>query len=179
MKKRVSIAGAFLLLSATLAYAQAPAQSLSELERRLDTGETIQIFDRNLEKMEGRFDGISGSSLRLIVRGALREIPVTQIFQVRQQHWEPDGILIGLGIGAAVGLSYVHVACRGSSEHEDCLRAGSLVIGAPAAAVGALIDWGIKKFDVIFERAGSLTRRLHISPLLAGQQKGIVVSVVF
>lgn len=179
MTTRFVMAVAVVLLATSPASAQVQRRSLRDLQTTLRTGETIQVVDSNRTIIRGRFDGVSGSSLRLIVKGTVLEVPETEIYQVRKQRHEPDGVLIGLGIGALVGLTYVRVACRGSSEHEDCLRAGSVVIGAPFAAAGALIDLGLKWFDTIFERVISSTRRLRISPILAGRQKGIVMTVTF
>ncbi|HYN08189.1 MAG TPA: hypothetical protein VES67_12425 [Vicinamibacterales bacterium] len=168
-----------MLLATSPAYAQGQRQPLEQLQTKLRIGERIQVVDGNRTIIRGRFDGVAGSSLRLTVNGRIIEVQESQIYQVRKQRPEPDGVLIGLGIGALAGLTYVRMQCRGASEHPDCLRADSLVLGAPIAGAAALIDLFLTRFDTIFERVTSSTRRWRISPMLNGRQKGIVMMVAF
>jgi hypothetical protein len=179
MTTRFVTAVMVVILATSPTYAEGQSQSLGELQNKLRIGDRIKVIDGNRTTVDGRFDGVSGSSLRLILKGVVVEFPETQIYQIRKHRQEPDGVLIGLGIGALVGVTYVRLYCRGSSEHGDCLRAGSLVIGVPTAAAGALIDLGFKRFETIFERVIPSAGRLRISPMLAGRQGGIVMTLVF
>jgi len=172
-------ASALVLLSAQLAQAQSTSPSLDELQRKLSVGERIQVFDNNKSRITGRFNGVSGSSLRLIVKGTGREIPETLLYEVRRERREGDGVLIGMGIGAVAGLTYVSLECRDASEHDDCINSGNLVIVAPAIAVGAFVDWGIRRFETIFQRTTGSADRLRVSPVLNRHQKGLVVGIVF
>lgn len=179
MTTRFVTAVMVVILATSPTYAQGQGQSLGEIQTKLRIGDRIKVIDSNGTTIDGRFDGVSGSSLRLTVKGTVLEFPETQVYQIRKHRQEPDGVLIGLGIGALVGLTSVGLSCRGEAEHGDCLRAGSLVVGVPAAAVGALIDLGFKRFDTIFERVIPSAGRLRISPMLAGRQKGIVMTLAF
>lgn len=179
MTTRFVTAVIVVILATSPTYAQGQGQSLRVLHNRLRVGDKIRVVDGNRTIVDGRFDGVSVSSLRLILKGAVLEFPETQIYQIRKHRREPDGVLIGLGIGALVSLTYVRLSCRGRSEHADCLRAGSLVMGVPTAAAGALIDLGFKRLDTIFERVIPSARRWRISPMLAGEQKGVVTTLVF
>ena len=179
MTTRFVTAVIVVILATSPTHAQEQGQSLRALHNALRIGDKIRVVDGNRTTVDGRFDGVSGSSLRLILKGAVLEFPETQIYQIRKHRQEPDGVFIGLGIGALVGLTYVRLSCRGRSEHGDCLRAGSLVVGVPTAAAGALIDLVFKRFDTILERGIPSARRLRISPMLAGEQKGVVTTLVF
>lgn len=64
---------ALVLLSASLAEAQGPTQSLGELQARIRIGENVQVIDVAGKKTEGKFDGISAASLRLIADGGRQE----------------------------------------------------------------------------------------------------------
>lgn len=179
MTARLVPAVIVVILATSPTHAQGQGQSLGELHKRLRIGDRITVVDGNRTTVDGRFDGVSGTSLRVILKETVLEFPETQIYQIRKRRQEPDGVLIGVGIGALVGLTYVRLSCSGRSEHGDCLRAGSLVVGVPTAAAGALVDLGFKRFDTIFERVIPSARRLRISPMLAGHQQGIVVTLVF
>jgi hypothetical protein len=141
-------------------------------------GERIQVFDEHRARLDGRFEGLAGASLRVRVKGSVVDVPAARISEIRRERPEADGVLIGLGIGALVGLATVQGLCSDASEHEDCLRAGSLVIGAPIAAAGALVDWGLKTFETIYRRPAS-SARWFVSPLVAPHQRGVTVRFVF
>jgi hypothetical protein len=178
MAIRFLMAAGIMLLATPEAFAQGQPQ-VSDVHTKLRSGEPIQVVDIHRAIIRGRFDGVSSSALRVRVKGDLVEIPEPQIYQVRKQRHEPDGVLIGLGIGAAVGLTFVNVSCKGSSEHSDCMRAGSLVIAPPFAAAGALIDWRFARYVTIFERRASPTSRFQLWPLMAGGRAGVALTVAF
>jgi hypothetical protein len=179
MTTRLTCAAGIALLAGAPAFAQVPRQSLDDLNTKVRIGDSVQVVNRDGTVIRGRFDGVAGPSLRLRTRGTILEIQETQIAQVRAQRPEGDGVLIGLGIGALAGLTYVQIHCRGAGEHEDCIRAGSVMVGAPAAVAGALVDLGLKTFEVVFQRAGSSTRRWRISPMLDGRRTGIGAIIMF
>lgn len=165
--------------SAATAAAQGQNPSVDQLGRRLAPDVRIQVLDENRAKVEGRFRDVSLSTLRLMVKGQIVEVPERQIYEVRQERREPDGVLLGLGIGFAAGFSYVIVACGGASEHEDCMRAGSIVIGGPAAASGALIDLFNRHYDTVFTRRASSKARWQVTPILDARHKGVLARVQF
>jgi hypothetical protein len=176
---------ALVILSASLAQAQALTQSFGELQTRVRRGERVQVIDITGKKTEGEFDGISGASLWLITNSTRQEFLDTSIHEVRKRRSESrwDGALIGLGIGAAAGLATVKLHCSGASESEDCHSIGMAVIlpivAGGGAGVGGLIDFAIKKHDTVFARTGTSGYRFELSPMLGRQLKGVVLSFSF
>jgi hypothetical protein len=179
MRTVVLQAALIALLAAPLAHAQSPGQLLPDLDQVLFRGERVRIVDANRSTIEGRFDGVSDSSLRLIASGTRRDIAEAQIHQVYRMRFEPDGLLLGVGLGIAAGMTYVAIHCRGAGEHADCINTGSVILIPPAAVIGAIVDWRIRHFDTIFQRTASPAVRLQIVPLLSRQQNGVVVGLVF
>jgi hypothetical protein len=179
VKRIGTIAPGLLLCSVVSASAQGSSPSLDQVARALTPEVRIQVLDQHRGKIEGRFRGVSGSMLRLVVNGQVVEVPEAQVFQVRKERREPDGVLLGLGIGFAAGFSYVLMYCDRSSEHADCMRAGSVVFAGPAAAAGALIDHFSRHFDTVFERRVSSTGRWHVWPIVDARRKGVQMRVRF
>ena len=176
---------AMVLLSSSVAQAQAPTQSFGELQARVRRGEKVQVVDNTGKKAEGEFDGVSGTSLWLITNSTRQELLDTSIREVRKRRPESrwDGALIGLGIGAVVGLVHVRSHCSGASEREDCLSVGMgfilPIVAGGGAGVGALIDFAIKKHDTVFARTVTSGYRIRLAPMLDKQLKGVVLSVSF
>jgi hypothetical protein len=168
-----------LVCSATPAGAQGASPTLDQVARALTPDLRIQVLDEHRGRIDGHFRGLSGSTFRMSVKGQIVEVPAAQISLVRKERSEPDGVLLGLGIGFAAGFSYVLIACGNASEHEDCLRAGSLVIGGPAAAAGAIIDYFNRHFVTVFERRSSPFARWRLSPILDGPRKGVMARIIF
>lgn len=174
-----TIAASLLLCSAAPAAAQTPSPSLDQVARTLTPEVRIQVLDEHKGKIEGRFLGVSGSTFRLTVKGDVVDVPVARVFELRQERREADGVLLGLGIGFAAGFSFLLVACDGASEHEDCLRAGSLVIAGPAAAAGAIIDHFYRHYDTVFERRLTSIGRWQVWPIVDARRKGVMARVTF
>jgi hypothetical protein len=137
------------------------------------------------KKTEGKFDGVSGGSLRLRVKGAVQEFQDARIREVTKRRPESrwDGVLIGLGTGLVVGTINITSLCNKASEREDCFSVGwafvlPIYAGAGAGA-GALIDFAIKKHETVFAAAGAASYRVGLSPILKRDRKGIAVSVAF
>jgi hypothetical protein len=168
-----------VILATAPANAQEQGQSAGEIQNTLRRGDRIRVIDSSGGIVDGRVDGISESSLRLIHKKTALEVPEATISRIQRARHESDGILIGLGVGAAVGLGFVALQCSGSSERSDCHRAGSLVMIGPSAAAGALIDRAFRRFDTIFDRSTSSPGRLRISPLLGKRKQGIAITVVY
>ena len=168
-----------VFLTTTPADASAQVRSLEEAQQELQRGDQVQVIDDSGAIVGGRFDGASGSSLRLLRRGAILEFRSAQISRIRKARDESDGILIGLGIGAAAGLAYVALDCGGSSESRDCRRAGSAVVIGPSAAAGALIDRALRKFETIFDRRSPSVKHVRLSPILTAHRKGVALTLVY
>jgi hypothetical protein len=165
-------------------FAASPAEAAGQeafrdVQQTLRHGDRIRVDDRSGAVVEGRVEGMSGSSIRVLRKDHVIELPEEQIGRIRRMRREPDGVLIGLGIGAAVGLSYVGLQCSGSSESGDCRRAGSAILVGPSAVAGALIDRAIRRFDTIFDR--NVPSRPHVSvvPITTGHRRGVAVTLAY
>ena len=185
LKATVSLVLASVLSPVTFAHAQAPARSLEELQARLRTGDKIQVTDSMGKKTQGKFDGISGSSLRLIVDGTRQEFLEARISEITKRRPESrwDGVLIGLGIGLVAGTVNITSVCNNASERDDCFSVGWAIVlpiyAGAGAGSGALIDFAIKKHDTVFAPAGVSGYRFRLSPIFDKQRKGITLSVAF
>jgi hypothetical protein len=174
-----------MLLPANLARAQSPARSVEELQTRLRIGEKVRVIDSIGKKTEGKFDGTSGSSLRLIVDDTRQEFLEARIREVTKRRPESrwDGVLIGLGIGLIVGTVNITSLCNNASEREDCFSVGWAIVlplyAGGGAGSGALVDFAIKKHDTVFAPAGASSYRLGLSPIFGSQRKGITLSFAF
>ena len=167
-----------VMLATSPANAQEQHHSAGETRYGLRRGDRIRIIDAKGGIVDGRFEEMSTASLRVVRKGTVLDLPRANINQIQRVHHESDGILVGLGVGAAAGLGYVALQCSGSSESGDCRRAGSLVMIGPSALAGALIDRALKKFDIVFDRGASSARQIRIAPILQKHRQGIAVTLV-
>lgn len=150
---------------------------LDDVRTRLRQGDRIRIVDATGAVLDGRFDAISATAIALTVRKEMVAVPLGKLRKVQVRRDEGDGVLIGAGIGAVVGLAFVRMDCRDASEHRDCLQVGSLLVGIPTTILGALVDHGFKRFDTILENASRRTVRL--GPLLGAGRRGVALSISF
>ena len=174
-----------VLLSATLARAQAPSRSFADLQARLQIGEKVEVIDITGKKFTGRFEAVSGASFRLLVDGMRQEFLEGRIREVRKRRPESrwDGALYGLGIGAVVGILNVRSVCHDASERSDCYAVGWAIVlplfAAGGAGSGALVDFAIKRNVTVFAPAVRSGHRFGLSPMLDARRKGLALSVSF
>jgi hypothetical protein len=132
----------------------------------------------------GRFDSVSGSSLRLSASGkSLREISEMTVAEVEKKRhdsvWNGGaiGALIGLGVGAAAT-----VATCGTNDTE-CSTIATIVFlptfTGGGLAIGALTDHFIYKYDPIYLQSASDRPRFRLSPMVSRNEKGVLVSWSF
>jgi len=175
---------AALLLCGSTAWAQEPVRSLSDLPARIQAGERIEVTDREGKVVRGRFESVAASSLRITVaRGRTQDIAGTSIKQIGKERPDSDwnGILLGLGAGLGMGALATQSTCP--NDPECAAIAGVIFIptfAAGGAAIGALIDHSIKKYDPIYlQQATSDRPRLRLSPLVSKRTKGVLLSLSF
>ena len=170
---------ALILLNASLALAQDPAQSLSALQSRIKVGDNLRVIDLSGKTTQGRFDGISGTSLRLTVSGNYREFPETSLAQVRVRR--PDSVWNGTIAGAvsgAIGGAVIGGVFGDCGKDVNCKAAIFAAGTGIGAGTGFLCDFLRVKHQTVFVRTVGPTT-LHLSPILSKERKGAMVSMSF
>ena len=178
MRDAILRAVLLMLLTGSIAEAQSGSRA-AELERRLSPGQRVKVLTIDGARLEGRVDTLSTSALRLTNGRTRRELPVEQLQQVKRQRSEGDGVWIGAGVGALVGLTYVQLHCRNASEHQDCVAAGTLLFATAGAAIGAIVDGQLHRYETIFERRTPPPVRLGFIPMLSRRQSSLRVVMTF
>jgi hypothetical protein len=153
-------------------------QSLQDVRNNLREGDRVRIVDITRTPTVGRLDSLGPGSFVLKARGKTVTIPDNRVYLIQVPRREGDGVLIGMGIGAAAGLIFARLDCRDSSEHRDCVNAASIYLGGSMAVVGALVDHGFKRYTTVFDRtvAGNTIR---IAPLFGARRRGLALMVSF
>jgi hypothetical protein len=176
-----------LLLAASSAFAQSPegASSFESLGSgtQLRNGERIEITDVAGKKLSARFESISGSVLTARSGKSTLEFTKADIAKISRRKPERwwDGMLIGMGVGAATGLASALSSCRNDSE---CAYYTSVVLvptfAGGGAGIGALIDSLFHKNETVYSRdSGSLLHRLKVSPVAGKSTAGVRLSLSF
>ena len=178
MREALLPAALFVLVTAPLAEAQGVG-STADLERRLSPGQRVKVLTIDGSEFDGRVDSVSGAALWLNNGRSRRELAVEQLYQVRRQRSEGDGVWIGVGVGALVGLTYVQLHCRDASEHQDCVAAGTLLLAPAGTAIGALVGGRLHRYQTIFERRSPPPVRLGLIPLLSRRHSSLRVVMAF
>ena len=175
-----------LLLAASPGIAQsAGTSSFESLQsgRQLRIGERIEVTDLAGKKVSAKFEGISESVLTARRGDSTLRFTKEDIAQIQRRKPERwwDGMLIGMGVGAASGVAAVKGICGRDSECS--FYAGVAVIPimtGGGAGVGALIDSLFHKNETVYSRgSGSVFRRLDVAPLIGKDSKGVQVSLSF
>ncbi len=95
-----------------------PALPLSDWERlrKLPTGSKLRVVLEGARVLRGRQVSITDEALTLRISRRLRTEPRAQVVRVHRRHRDPlsNGVLIGLGVGAAIGA----IADRARVEFE-------------------------------------------------------------
>jgi hypothetical protein len=175
---------AAIVLIAGGAAAQSPATTLPELAGRIKPGTKVIVTTDDGGKFDGRF--VTASVATLVLDADQRHsIPASDVATVTRKGKRPilKGTLIGLGIGAGLGLVEV---LTDDCPKESCILPGfeyafagsMLAIGAGAGAgIGALVP---PRQTVVYRappRAGS--RTLGLVPRVAFERAGLEVRVTF
>jgi hypothetical protein len=131
---------------ATSATAQVVTPTFEDLRAGAYRGEIVSLTDRTGTTVKGRVVRISTASIELLVNDGSREWQTPDVAYITQRHRHAGkGALIGLAIGAAVGIGTVFSdsSCQERCAGEDAgfmLILGGLlggVGGGIGAAVGA------------------------------------------
>ncbi len=125
--------------------------------RRLATGTELRVSLEGARVLRGKLVSITDEALTLrISRKKLRTEPRAQVVRVHRRHHDPlsNGVLIGLGVGAAGGAV---VGASLDPASTDYARSGAVLIfglfgAGVGAAIGAIADRARVEFELIYEK---------------------------
>ena len=176
----------FMMSAPTNAVAQAPpSNSFQELRSRLKLteGESVQITDDSGKRFKAKLARISDRSISVIVSGVQRELPESSVWEIRHRQRDVwwNGMLIGLGAGAAIGAATVVASCGGDTECQFyALAVGVPLFAGIGAGAGAGIDFAIRKHETVYARPNAAGQRgFRVSPILSKDAKGASLSFTF
>lgn len=178
MRVRFVMTTLALFLVSLPGIALAQDQSLQDVRNTLREGDWVRIVDITRKPASGRLVSLDSGSFLLRKRGKSVTIPDNRVYLIQVPRREGDGVLIGMGIGAAAGLIFARVDCRDASEHGDCVRAASIVFGGSMAAAGALIDHLVKRYTTVFDRTAT-GRSTRITPMFGARRRGLAIAISF
>ncbi len=143
--------------------------------RRLATGTELRVSLEGAWVLRGKLVSITDEALTLrISRKKLRTEPRAQVVRVHRRHRDPlsNGVLIGLGVGAAGGAV---VGASLDPASTDYARSGAVLIfglfgAGVGAAIGAIADRARVEFELIYERPTHTRLRQHAAPVRPWQR---------
>lgn len=146
-----------LVLAAAFLPSVASAQAPPDWTLKVKVGAPIFVTMENGDRLEGLAGSVSPDTLTVATPSGVRTALLDGIRRVERRDGPKNGVLIGAGIGAALGL--VGMA-QGDCRYEGCRdEAAALPIGG--ALYGALLGWGvdtlIKGRQLLFDRGNAPT----------------------
>lgn len=140
---------------AVTACASAPrAQSFADLPNHLRPGQAVIVTDVSGTTVDGRLEGMTPTTLTVLVDGERREIADDRVARVQRRKREvARGALFGLGIGFGIGLAVGRSSEPSGSPYVDTGAgagniAGGMLLGA---AVGAGVGAAIQTRQTVYE----------------------------
>ena len=174
-------------------HAQAASTSFDELRSRLKPGDTVYVSDMDGRLTRGKLGELSASSLELLVpekRADGRDVLVPKprlserdIREIQLERHDPiiNGVLIGLGAGAASGAWGAVEECRWEncgSDRTRTIAGNTAMFAAIGAGIGAWIDWlrsSNERVTVYLAAANRSSRGRMFAPLSASGGLGISI----
>jgi hypothetical protein len=158
---------------------RAPVASLGALSSRVKPFETIYVRKVSGEEIAGTFSRASEASLTMEVDGQTRDIPVSDVQQVRLRGGNrvKQGMLFGFLAGAAIA----DIAAISSSSGSDSSVGAGIFVGT-AAGGGAGLIWGALIGAFVHERPlvyRAATPTARVTPVLTPDRIGVTASVHF
>ena len=175
---------AALAATSAIAAAQEPVRDFTQLNTRLEPGDTVWITDAQGREVKGRLTSLSPEQVA-IEAGGVRAFNAADLRVVEQRRHDSlaNGAWIGFGVGLGVGAGLVAWACS-----EDECEAGGAVLGAlMIAGVGTGVGVGVDALipgrrQVVYRApgpGGSSHARLSIAPVVSRRARGVAVSFSF
>ena len=112
-------------------------RSWETLVETLKPGRRVVVIQHSRKQAEGEMLSLTGESITVQMRGQALQVPRDDVFRVRIADIRQKRTLIGLGIGAAVGvISGLNLGTK--SHGTSAVVFGGLFGGIGAAAGGAI-----------------------------------------
>jgi hypothetical protein len=177
---------ALVVFTPALGIAQEAAHTLQDLQSSIRTSDIVRVEEFGGNRFQGKVESVSGTSLRIRIKGVSREFHEPEILLVRKQYRDSirNGLLTGAAIGGAAGAIIGAVVsdafCDGCGNFQ---AGGALAIGALGAGIGAgsgaLGDWLRKGYKTVFSMPQTTNIRFNVSPLLSKTTRGVSVAFRF
>lgn len=151
-----------------------------EIRRRVKDGQKILIVDDHGRELKGRIAGLTADALMLRAGRDRTDVPYERIVRIDRPHdGVLDGTLIGLGVGAGLGLIGALAAATddsgwGSPDPGHVALVAPLMLGGIGAAVGLGLDAVIRRETNIYRRQGTT---LSLSPTMGRRGRGVAIAV--
>lgn len=159
---RLGVAALLALLPVCAVQAQ-PASEFSDVGRRTETGDTLQVRHIDGRLTTGDLRAVSADGLVLEVGGRLVTVPLAEMREVgTTSDGLRNGALIGLGAGAVLGMFHA------ASSVSDGSLAGAAAAG-PAALIGLVggaaagvgigigVDALVRRYRILYRAPVQLT----------------------
>ncbi len=183
---RTSLFGTMVLAGIVVPlHAQNPASTFEELRSglKLKDKEKIEITDENGQKLKARVSSITSQTLTVTVGKTRRDFDETQVMSIRHRRPDPwwNGMLIGLGTGAAIAVSANLAWCHDSYDCGAGWYVSSAIgTGLMGMGIGSLIDFSIRKHEQVFERKSrTVNNTLRVAPIANKDTRGAKLSFRF
>ena len=171
-------------------FASSPAFGQTDSEKiqaRVKDGQKVSITDDQGLEVEGRISALTADGLTMLVNGKTAVVPYDRIVRIdRPNDSLANGALIGLGVGAGLGLAAIATEEKRQCFPED-IYCGETATGVYVAvpllfaglgtAVGVGIDALIHRNREIYRRGGGPIAT--VAPILGRDVRGAVISVTW
>lgn len=166
-------------------HGQERVATFGDLGSRLRVGEMVWVTDVAGRELRGRLTGIAPDGLSLD-GGRPTRLAAADIREVRRRDADPkkNGVLVGLGIGAALGTAWCVGAIADDSGEIDAgveCAEGYTVFPALGALAGLVIDAAIPgRMRVLYRQAataGGRGLRFSVRPVLGPGTRGVLATL--
>lgn len=165
--------------------ASSPVPQAVSLWNRVKSGDTVTVTDSSARETSGVLAKLSDAALTVMVDGALRDIPMTDIRVVTKLGGDSlwNGLLVGLGTGVAIGIVDVTTPCPTTGfgcvdyTHESGGTKAAVATGDTLifGGIGVLIDYLHKGRTVVYRAPAS--SRVALRPTIGAHRAGLQAAV--
>jgi len=162
-----------------IARGQETAGTFDQLRFVLAPGAEIRVLEADGKSVKGKFDGISGQSLVMTVRGAPVLLDQDAVVRIEERHDDSlaNGARNGFYVGAGFGfLGGAAIAREGGGP--VFVPIAMAMYGGIGAGIGVAIDAMIRTPRTVYDLHARHTS-VTVAPVVGLTRKGVAVSVGF